>query len=122
MNACVSPWPSAGFFFAFRGRGYVIGLVVVGCLLISDWLCGVRYHDSGYYAQHGWPKLAAFALAAGIIWWLNSWGKEETVGVDQRDLARRAFFGRQDTLFFIPASYWPLLLCVLGGAFFFIRG
>jgi hypothetical protein len=114
--------PQMGFFFAFRGRGYVIGLVAGGCLLAADWLCGARYHDADYYAQHGWPKLAAFALAGAIVWSLNLSKRDETLGVPDRDAAREPFFRQQDSLFFVPARYWPLLLCILGGVFYFVRG
>jgi hypothetical protein len=122
MNASTSLIPTSGFFFAFRGRGYVIGLIAGGCLLASDWFCGIRYHDTNYYAQHGWPKLAAFMLAAALVWSLNSWGRDESLGVDQQSMARRTFFRRQDSLFFIPAQFWPVLLCLLGGVFYFVRG
>jgi hypothetical protein len=108
-------------FVAFRGRGYVAGLITCGCLLAMDGLCGLSYRDAEYYARHGWPKLAAFVLAALVVWCLNSMGREEKLGIVEYDTARRPFFRKQDSFFFVPVQYWPLLLCVLGGVFYFVR-
>jgi hypothetical protein len=113
--------PQFGLFFTFRGRGYVIGLIAGGCLLVSDWLCGVRYHDPEFYAQHGWPKLAAFMAAALIVWWLNSLGHEETIGVGQQEMKQKPFFREPDSLMMVPARYWPFALCALGVVFYFVR-
>ena len=122
MSPFAATPPLGGFFIAFRGRGYVIGLIAAGCLLLADWFCGVRYHDPAYYAQHGWPKLAAFSLAALIVWSLHSLGREEAIGMEGGAASRRTFFREQDSFFFIPARHWPLVLSVLGGVFWFIRG
>lgn len=111
--------PQVGLFFTFRGRGYVIGLIAGGCLLVSDWLCSVRYHDPEFYAQHGWPKLAAFVIAALIIWCLNSMGREETIGAQEP--LRKPFLREQDSFMMVPARYWPFALCALGAVFYFVR-
>lgn len=114
--------PLFGFFIAFSGRGYVIGLIAAACLLVADWGCGLRYHDPDYYAQHVWPKLAAFVFAALIVWWLDGLGREERLGVEGQEGAWRTFFREQDSLLFVPARYWPLVLIALGGVFYFVRG
>ena len=103
----------------WRGRGYWIALIAFGCLLLSDWLTGIRFHNTEYYAQHGWPKLAAFFLAAVIVWPLALRREDEVINGEQ--LYKESFFGPQDTLFFVPARYWPLILAGLGCIFYFVR-
>jgi hypothetical protein len=68
--------------------------------------------------QHGWPKLAGFLVAAGLVWWLARREADASIGVQNR--TREAFFRERDTLFLIPVRYWPLALCVLGLVFYFV--
>ncbi|MDE3202157.1 MAG: hypothetical protein KGN79_14680 [Acidobacteriota bacterium] len=108
------------FFFAATGKGILVGLIAGACLLAADWLTGVYFHDSSYYANHGWPKLAAFAAAALLIWMLNSGSADETVPGSELHEGRKPFFTRKDTLFFAPAQYWPWILLGLGLLFYFV--
>jgi hypothetical protein len=71
-------------FIPNRGRGFVVGLTVLGCLSLSDYTTGKYFRDGDYYSQHGWPKLAAFWAAAGIIWWMMPVKGDEVLGVDLR--------------------------------------
>ena len=110
-----------GFFFAATGRGVVVGLIVAASLLLSDWLTALYFHDSNYYAQHGWARFAAFLVAALVVWRLNGHG-DETVAGSELDTGRKPFFTKGDTLFFAPAKHWPWILCGLGVLFYFWRG
>jgi len=104
-----------------RGRGFVVAIVTGGCLLGLDWLTALRYHDSNYYAQHGWPKLLAFLTSAVIIWVMSSHRDDETLPGAPVDPQKKPFFRERDSLFFIPVKYWPGILCALGLLFYFIR-
>lgn len=108
------------FFFAASGKGILVGLIAGACLLVADWLIGMYFHDSSYYSNHGWPKLAAFAAAALIVWLLNGGSADETVPGSELDAVQKPFFTRTDTLFFAPAQYWPWILLGLGVLFYFI--
>ena len=110
-----------GIFFAAEGRGILVGLIVGACLLLSDWLTGMYFHSREYYAQHGWPRPAAFFMAAMIVWLLAGHAGEIVPGSDL-NAGRKPFFTRHDTLFFVPVQYWPAILCGLGMVFYFVRG
>jgi hypothetical protein len=66
---------------SYRGRDWLVGIITISCLLLSDFLTSLYYHDPGYYAQHGWPKLAAFWVAAAIVRLLIPQREEEVLGV-----------------------------------------
>jgi hypothetical protein len=52
----------------WHGRGAVIAAVAFGSLLASELICRAHFHDDRYYQQqHGWPKLAGFLVAAGVV-------------------------------------------------------
>jgi hypothetical protein len=103
----------------WRGRGYWVALIAFGCLLISDWLTSIRFHNREYYAQHGWPKMVAFFVAAGVLWPLALRREDEVIHGEQR--YKEPFLRKNDSLFFIPARYWPLVLVGLGCLFYFVR-
>ena len=122
----------------FRGRGIVIAGIAVGCLLAAEVYTRARFHDDDYYQQHGWPKLAAFALAALVTWWLSPppvpspqplHSPETGISTPslmnapiapERSSFRVGFFRPQDSLFYVPARFWPPILCALGLLFYFI--
>jgi hypothetical protein len=104
----------------WQGRGIVVAITIAVCLLASDWLSGQHFHDANYYASHGWPKLVGFLAAAAIVWGLSFRRAEESIGTEEVT-PREPFLADRDSLFFIPARYWPMILCALGVAFLFVR-
>jgi hypothetical protein len=100
----------------WRGQGYLVPIITFGCLLLSDWLTTVLFGDKDFYADHGWPKLTAFLVAAALVFGidrlLDSGVKyDDEIASPTKD---------HDTFFFLPVRYWPLILCGLGILFFFI--
>ena len=110
-----------GLFFTYKGRGFIVGLVTGACLLLFDWLIGVGFHDSKFYSEHGWPKLAAFVTAAVIVWWMDSGRREERLPGATGDNPRHVLFSSRDSLLLIPVKYWPGMLIGLGILFYFVR-
>ncbi|MGD0799951.1 MAG: hypothetical protein ABR906_01410 [Terracidiphilus sp.] len=104
-----------------RGRGILVLVIAVACLLLSDYLTGVHFGDSNYYAQHGWPKLLAFLVAAAVVWLMVFHHDDETLGVDPIRAKKSSIFHDGDSLFYIPVKYWPGLLSLLGLIFYFMR-
>lgn len=107
---------------AASGRGWLVAVIAASCLLATDLLASLRFHDAGYYAQHGWPKLAAFWATAGIVQWLLPRSENEVLAGTQRQTARRPSFGGRDSLFLVPIKYWGAILFALGIGFYFVRG
>jgi hypothetical protein len=108
------------FFFSFSGRGWIVGTAIFICLLASDFLTGLYYHDSNYYAHNGWPKLAAF-WAAGAIVQLFLPGPEEVLDGTGDALRPRSVLQHRDKLFYIPVRFWPMICFVLGIIIYFIH-
>jgi len=107
----------------WRGRGILIVLIAFGCLLVAELLTRAGFHDDTYYQQHGWPKLVGFLVAACVIWcMLPRRESEVSAGPGfQSGTTRESVLREQDRLFFVPARYWPAILCVLGVVFYFVR-
>jgi hypothetical protein len=96
----------------WQGRGIFVAIITFGCLLVTELLTRSLLHDNRYYQQHGWPKLAGFLIAAGLVWWLSRREADDCAG--PQNPTRQSFFRERDTLFLISVRYWPLILCVLG--------
>jgi hypothetical protein len=95
---------------ASRGRGWLIAGISFACLLATEVCTRLCFHDDSYYQRHGWPKLAAFLIAAGLVWSLLPHGEGEGF-----------VFRQNDTLFLVPARFWPVILCTLGLVFYVVR-
>jgi len=56
----------------WSGLGFLVAVIAFACLLVSELLVEQAFKNDQYYQTHGWPKLAALALAAGIVWLLGN--------------------------------------------------
>jgi hypothetical protein len=102
----------------WRGRGILIAIITFGCLLITELLTRTFYRDNTNYQQHGWPKLIGFLVAAGLVWQMSLFEREDSVSAENAT----GIFREQDSLFHISVRYWPRILCGLGIVFYFVRG
>jgi hypothetical protein len=108
-------------FVPSRGRGFLVAIVTVASLSLTDLLTSLHYHDKNYYAQHGWPKLTAFWVAAGIVQLMLPGRNEEVAGYAPQMEDNPAILRDRDSLLLIPVKYWPTVLFVLGIGFYFVR-
>ena len=99
----------------------MVGIITFACLLLSDLLTSLRFHDSNYYARNGWPKLAAFWLAAGIVSLMVPRHEDEVLSPRDAAARERPVLRERDSFLLIPVKYWPLVLLILGVAFYFVR-
>jgi hypothetical protein len=98
----------------------MVAATSAGCLLASDYLSDAYFHDQNYYAQHGWPKLAACWAAAAIVQVLVPRSEEVLAGaIDVSPV--KSVLREKDGLFFIPIKFWPLVLFAAGIVFYFVR-
>jgi hypothetical protein len=107
---------------SFRGRGWIVGIITVACLLASDLLTSIQFHDSNYYARNGWPKLVAFWVAAGIVRWMLPRAEEDVPLGTQQISDQKPALRECDSFLLLPVKYWPLALLALGVGFYFVRG
>jgi hypothetical protein len=105
----------------WRGRGGIVAAVAFSSLLVSELACRGYFQDDRYYQQHGWPKLVGFFTAAGVVWLLQRNERPEYVEMANRQNVREPILRSQDSLFFVSARFWPLILCCLGMIFYFFR-
>ena len=106
----------------WRGRGGVIILIAFGCVLLAELFTRSAFTDPNYYQNHGWPKLIAFWVAAGIVFALRSWlgvGQKRTL-IDKAT-GQEINLSSEGALFFISARYWPAILAACGLIFLFVR-
>jgi hypothetical protein len=107
-------------FVPSHGRGFLVAIVIVLCLSLTDFLTSLHFHDDNYYAEHGWPKLTAFWVAAGIVQWMLPHKRPEVLGAQGIEM-QPSILRCRDSLLMIPAKYWPHVLSALGIGFYFFR-
>jgi hypothetical protein len=102
-------------FIAWKGRGILVAAITIGSCLATQMATEAYYHNEMYFQQHGWPKFAALAVAAGIVQLLlpNDHGEHLT---DPQLLvpSRNSLLRDSDQFFYIPVKHWPPILLVLG--------
>jgi hypothetical protein len=105
----------------WSGLGFLVAVVTFGCCLASEVLVEAAFDDQCYYQAHGWPKLAAFVVAAAVIGVIGRYLKRRqgTVLIDP-ETGSEVIVGREHTFFFIPVEYWSPILLVLGLIFLFV--
>ena len=106
----------------WRGRGILVGIITAACLLLCDGITAAYFHDKDFYADHGWPKLLAFLVSAGLVWILVPKPPPKETDPDLLRYEELKPPAEGDALFFVPMRYWPAILVVLGVLFYFIPG
>jgi hypothetical protein len=90
-------------------------VIAFACLLISELLVEQAFHDDQYYQAHGWPKLAAFVVAAGVVWLLGVYlNKKQAKRLVDPATGQDVVLKPNHSLFFIRMEYWAAILLLLG--------
>jgi|ERR1035437_9082211 hypothetical protein len=106
---------------SYHGRGWIVGVIAAGCLLLADVLTRLHFHDPDYYEHHGWPKLAAFWTAALLVQiFVRSGEDDEVLGAAEAASSQKKQPTGRDVLFGIPVKYWPVLLLALGVGYYYL--
>jgi hypothetical protein len=102
----------------WSGLGFLVALIGGGCLLAADALTRSMFGDEKYFAEHGWPKLAAFVLAGAITWFLGRYlHREAGKRFIDPQTNMEVVLKRRHSLFFIPVEYWGPIFVGLGVVF-----
>jgi hypothetical protein len=105
----------------WSGLGLVVPGIAFVCFLFTQITIGSIFNDEKYYTQHGWPKLLAFLVAAGLVGLVGSLlSKRGSKVYIEKATGKEIVMGRNDSFFFIPVLYWAPLLVILGFVFLFI--
>jgi hypothetical protein len=106
----------------WRGKGFLVALIALSCLLLTELATRSVFADNEYYQHHGWPKLFGFSVAAALVYALRPWFG---VGRDRpfldKETGQEVRISLEDSLLGIAVRFWPLILLILGIAFYFVR-
>jgi hypothetical protein len=98
----------------WSGKGFYVVLIGIFFQVLAMMACKTLLGDFRIYESKGWPKAAAFVLAAGVVWLLaKSMEGRTAYGLD-RATGERVAYAPKDTLFFIPMRYWAIIYILLG--------
>jgi hypothetical protein len=102
----------------WSGWGIAVPVITFAFLLLLDWATGAYFEDTSYYAENGWPKFVAVALAALVVWFLGRYlnADKGRVLVDPAT-QETVVLKRTHTFFWLRIEYWAPLLIVLGIVF-----
>jgi hypothetical protein len=105
----------------WTGFGFLVPLIAFGCLLAFEAGLEAYYQDDKYYQTHGWPKLAAFVLAAAIIWLIGAvLDRRPARTLVDLETGEQVRVGAKHTFMFVPLRWWPFVCIALRIAFAFI--
>ncbi len=102
----------------WRGRGWLIAVIVVASLVATELAVEATFEDPSYYQTHGWPKLAGFLLAAAVLQIIASSRLGKSTIRDEA--GRETMVDRGDSLFYVPLRHWPKVCIALGLVFLFV--
>lgn len=105
----------------WQGRGYLVPLIVLLLLALTEAAMRALFQDPGYSEGHGWAVLVGLSLSAAVIWQLairldarpGRVVTDEATGQQMELKPRHA-------LFFIPLRRWPSILVAIGVIAFFV--
>jgi len=104
----------------WQGFGFIVAVIGFGSLVLAEYLTRT-FKDQYYYQEHGWPKLVAFWLAAGVVWLIARYYDTRPGKVMiEKDTGREIVVRRNHSLFFLPMRYWTYVFLVLGAVFLFV--
>jgi len=105
----------------WSGLGFLVPVGAFVCFLITQIATNSLLNDERYYTEHGFPKLIAFWVAAGLMFLVGRplSNKDARVLVDKQT-GQEVILKPSHTFFFIPIEYWAPILLVLGIVFLFI--
>lgn len=105
----------------WQGVGFIVAVVAFVMLLLTEVSVESLFGDEKYYQAHGWPKLAALAVAGLVVLligkYLNGRGGKVLI---EKDTGREVLVKPRHSLFFINVEYWGYILVALGVIFLFV--
>ncbi|HEX3998249.1 MAG TPA: hypothetical protein VHX65_06860 [Pirellulales bacterium] len=103
----------------YTGSGMFVVGICAGCFIFMEIAVNKLFDNDRYYAAHGWPKLAAFWVAAALTWLFCRYlgDEDDDLKIGERTLLRHG----ENTMLLVPIRYWPILFFVLGIVFSFIH-
>ncbi len=103
----------------WSGLGFVVPGISFVCFVVMDLAMTSMLNDPQYYTQHGWPKLLACLMAAGLVGVVGLWLSRGRVYID-KTAGQQVTIRRSHSFFFIPVVYWAPIIAVGGLVLLFL--
>ena len=99
----------------WNGMGFmVVVLGVLGMFLVDLGAATITGVDNNF-AEHPGRLFIGFLVAALLVFLFSLFlSNRETRTVIDKESGQEFELGRNDSLFFIPVKWWPILLIILG--------
>jgi len=102
----------------WRGLGLLVPVVMLTCVVATNFLVDLVMKNSDYAKWHYWPKALGAVIAAAAVWFLGRYlhGRPGEMVIEKNALAQTER-KKVHSLFGIRFEYWaflPLALSVLG--------
>ena len=99
----------------WTGKGFLVAVFVLGFSLAANLICNSVTGDKAYWDAHKWPFAVSLFAAAAACWIVGRFLQFAKAQV-LRDLrtGKVVVLQRSHTFFWIPMTWWGLILAVLG--------
>lgn len=106
----------------WSGWGILFPVLYIFSLIITESVINSLTNDPTYYATHGLPKIIGGLLGSLLVWLLVKWleKKPKRVVIDKQT-GKEFVLENKNSLFFIPANYWPIILVAISFILFFVK-
>src|SRR5262245_10828659 len=96
-----------------RGCGFLVALIGIAALALSEKISASVSGDHHFYQRHGWVALIAMLVAAALTYGLHRLlllQKARTV-ID-KETGQEIVLRSSHSLFFVPVQLWPVIYVV----------
>jgi len=105
----------------WKGAGFMVAVIAFLMMLLSELSVETVFGDEHYYQAHGWPKLLAFVIAGGLVFfWARYLNQKQAKVFIEKETGKEVIMKPEHSLFFINVGYWSYILFALGLIFFFV--
>ena len=105
----------------WRGLGFFVFVIGFGSLILTEFVSETITHNDRFYQEHGWIVMLGMFLAAVLTYAFHCLlvrRKDRTV-ID-KETGEEFVLRSDDSLFFIPVRWWPLVFVIVGVVYAFV--
>ena len=101
----------------WRGKGWLVGALAFGCLLIANELTDTLTGTPEYWNAHRWPMGVSLLIAGTICWFIGEHlEKEQICELIDKETAEDFIPEPRDSFFWIPVKWCGALMMVVSAA------
>jgi hypothetical protein len=105
-------------------------VIVLLCLILTELITRLLFHDKGYYLAHRWPVPGGLLFSGLVLrllmksnlnetnkthqdWYISRSSDESHAAAEASPFTRIQFLTDKDTFYLIPLRLWPWILSAL---------